>query len=256
MWADQYPYEASSTSLSAAVLPRTAQVGGREALLARLGDPSQRAALLPDVRENIRRRGGAASLVVAFYPPERSYEGLSLDAIAAKRGAPAEEAALDVITTRDASIVSFNMTMDDIDTLMTQPWMMTSSDGAIFFPGEGRPHPRGNGAFTRKLTAFVRDRQVMRLPQALQSMTRLPANVFGFTDRGRLEPGAMADVVVFDLQRLEDRATYLDPHQLAGGMSFVFVDGVAAIDGGEFTDALAGTVLRRGRGARTRGGTR
>jgi N-acyl-D-aspartate/D-glutamate deacylase len=202
------------------------------------------------VRENIRRRGGPGSLVVAFYPPERSYEGLSLEAIATRLGAPAEVAALDVIARREASIVSFNMAMDDIDTLMTQSWMMTSSDGAIFFPGEGRPHPRGNGAFPRKLTAFVRDRHVMRLPDALQSMTRLPANVFGLADRGRLEPGAVADVVVFDPQRLEDRATYLHPHQLAGGMSFVFVDGVASIDGGQFTDALAGTVLRRVAAAR------
>ncbi len=256
VWADQYPYEASSTSLAAAVLPRTAQVGGREAMLARLGDPAQRAALLPEVRENIRRRGGAASLVVAFYPPERTYEGLSLEAIAARLGASAEVAALDVIATRDASIVSFNMAMDDIDTLMTQPWMMTSSDGSIFFPGEGRPHPRGNGAFTRKLTAFVRDRHVLRLSDALQGMTRLPANVFGLVDRGRLEPGAMADVVVFDLQRLEDRATYLDPHQFAGGMSYVFVDGVAAIDAGTFTDALAGTLLRRGGAVRARDGAR
>lgn len=245
VFADQYPYEASSTGLGAAVVPRAAQVGGRDAMLARLADPAQRAALLPEVRENIRRRGGAASLVIAFYPPERSYEGLSLEAIAGARGVPAEVAALDVIAVREASIVSFNMSMEDIDGLMVEPWVMTCSDGAIAFPGEGRPHPRGNGAFTRKLTAFVRDRQVLRLPEALQSMTRLSANVFGMPDRGRLEPGAMADVVVFDPQRLEDRATYLDPHQLSGGMSHVLVNGVPAIDAGQFTDALAGTVLRR-----------
>lgn len=245
VFADQYPYEASSTGLGAAVVPRSAQVGGREALLARLADPAQRAALLPEVRENIRRRGGPASLVIAFYPPERSYEGLTLEAIAARRGVVAEVAALDLIAVREASIVSFNMAMEDVDALMGEPWVMTCSDGAIFFPGEGRPHPRGNGAFTRKLATFVRDRQVLRLPDALQSMTRLSANVFGLPDRGRLEPGAMADVVVFDLQRLEDRATYLDPHQLSGGMSYVTVDGMLVIDGGRFTDALAGTVLRR-----------
>jgi N-acyl-D-amino-acid deacylase len=246
VFADQYPYEASSTGLGAAVVPRSAQVGGRDAMLARLADPAQRAALLPEVRENIRRRGGAASLVVASYPPERSYEGLSLEAIAEKRGVAPEVAALDVIAVREASIVSFNMSMADIDALMAEPWVMTCSDGSISFPGEGRPHPRGHGAFTRKLTSFVRDRQVLRLPEALQSMTRLSANVFGLSDRGRLEPGAMADVVVFDLQRLEDRATYLEPHQLAGGMSHVLVNGVPAVEHGRFTDALAGTVLRRG----------
>ena len=137
------------------------------------------------------------------------------------------------------------MAMDDIDFLMTRPWTMTSSDGSLHFAGEGRPHPRGNGAFPRKLTAFVRDRHVLGLPAALQSMTRLPANVFGLPTRGRLAPGAHADVVVFDLERLEDRATYLDPHQRASGMSYVFVGGTAAIDDGRFTGALAGAVLRR-----------
>lgn len=245
VFADQYPYEASSTSLSAALVPRPAQAGGRDALAARLADPTQREALLPAVRENIRRRGGAASLVIAHYPPERAYEGQSLGEVAATRGQPPEQVALDLIAVRDVSIVSFNMSMDDIDALMVRPWTMTSSDGSIAFPGEGRPHPRGNGAFTRKLTNFVRDRQVMRLPEALQTMTRLPANVFGLSQHGRLEPDAIADVVVFAPGGLEDRATYMDPHQLASGMSYVFVGGTAAVDDGRFTDALAGTLLRR-----------
>jgi N-acyl-D-amino-acid deacylase len=245
VFADQYPYEASSTSLAAALLPRAAQAGGADALASRLADPAGRQALLPAVAENIRRRGGPASLVIAHYPPEPALEGQSLGDVAASRGAPPEVAALDLIAVRDVSIVSFNMSMDDIDALMTRPWTMTSSDGAIAFPGEGRPHPRGNGAFTRKLTTFVRDRQLLRLPEALQTMTRLPANVFGLTAHGRLEPGAIADVVVFALAQLEDRASYMDPHQIASGMSYVFVDGVAAIDEGRFTDALAGRVLRR-----------
>ncbi len=245
IYADQYPYEASSTSLAAAVVPRGVQAGGRAALLATLGDAAQRAALLPQVRENIRRRGGADSLVIAFHPPDRTYEGLSLAQIAERRGTDPATAALDLIVVRDPLIVSFNMAMDDIDALMVQPWMMTSSDGAIFLPGEGRPHPRGHGAFTRKLTTFVRERQLLSLPAAIAGMTRLPANVFGLTDRGRLEPGAMADLVVFAPEHLDDRATYTDPHQLAGGMSLVLVEGIPAIDEGTFTDRLAGRVLRR-----------
>lgn len=245
VFADQYPYEASSTSLAAALVPRSAQAGGTNALAAHIADPAARKALLPAVAENIRRRGGPASLVIAHYPPDRTLEGRSLADVAAARAVPPEEAALDLIAVRDVSIVSFNMSMDDIDALMTRPWTMTSSDGSIAFPGDGRPHPRGNGAFTRKLTTFVRERQLLRLPEALQTMTRLPANVFGLTQHGRLEPGAIADVVVFGLDRLEDRATYMDPHQLASGMSYVFVDGTAAIEDGRFTDALAGRVLPR-----------
>ena len=245
VWADQYPYEASGTSLFAALVPRTAQEGGRTALVTRLADPAVRAALLPEVRENIRRRGGAASLMVAFHPPDRSVEGLSLEAIARQRQTTAEDAALSLIARHDTATVSFNMSMDDIEFLMRQPWMMTCSDGAIYLPGEGKPHPRGHGAFTRKLTAFVRDRKTLTLEQALHGMTGLPAQVFSLAGRGVLREGAHADVVVFAPAALRDEATYQDPHRHASGMSYVFVNGVAAVDDGRPTLALAGVSLRR-----------
>jgi N-acyl-D-amino-acid deacylase len=245
VWADQYPYEASGTSLYAALVPRSAQVGGRKALAARLLDPAQRAQLRDGIRENIARRGGAASLVVSFHPPDRRVEGQSIEAIATARGTSAEEAALALIAAHDTSIVSFNMSMDDIEFLMRQPWMMTCSDGAIYRPGEGRPHPRGHGAFTRKLTTFVRERRTLTLEQALHGMTGLPAQVLSLHDRGVLREGAHADLVVFDLTALVDAATYQEPHRHASGMSHVFVNGIAAIEDGRPTGALAGAVLRR-----------
>jgi N-acyl-D-aspartate/D-glutamate deacylase len=137
------------------------------------------------------------------------------------------------------------MSMDDIEFLMRQPWMMTCSDGATYLPGEGKPHPRGHGAFTRKLTAFVRDRGTITLPQALHSMTGLPAQVCAITGRGRLVEGAHADVVVFDPAALRDQATYAEPHRHATGMDWVFVNGVPAIAEGRTTGALAGVSLRR-----------
>lgn len=245
VWADQYPYEASGTSLYAALVPRSAQVGGRNALAARLLDPAQRAQLRDGVRENIARRGGAASLVVSFHPPDRRVEGQSLEVIARGRGTTPEETALALIGAHDTSIVSFNMSQGDIEFLMRQPWMMTCSDGAIYRPGEGRPHPRGHGAFTRKLTTFVRDRRTLSLEQALHGMTGLPAQVLSLHDRGVLREGAHADLVVFDLAALVDAATYQEPHRHAAGMSHVFVNGVAAIEEGRTTGALAGRVLRR-----------
>ncbi len=245
VWADQYPYEASGTSLFAALIPRDAQAGGRAAFAERMADAGQRAALLPLVAENIRRRGGAASLMVAFHPPDRSIEGQSLAQIAGARGATAEEAALALVALHDTSTVSFNMSLDDIEFLMRQPWMMTCSDGAIYLPGEGKPHPRGHGAFTRKLTAFVRDRQTLSLGQALHSMTGLPAMVFSLADRGVIAEGAHADLVVFDPAALRDEATYQEPHRHASGMSFVFVNGTLAVDQGRPTRALAGRSLRR-----------
>lgn len=245
MWADQYPYEASSTSLAAAVLPRAAQEGGRAALERRLADAAARMALLPQVRENIRRRGGPASLLIAFYPPERTLEGQSLEQIAAARRVAPEDAALALISQRDPSIVSFNMAMADVEYLMRQPWTMTCSDGGIFFPGEGKPHPRGHGAFTRKLTAFVQQRRTLTLEQALRSMTGLTAEVLSLAGRGVLEEGAHADVVLFDPAALRDTATYEEPHRHASGMSYVFVNGQLAVDEGRPTHAVAGMLLRR-----------
>jgi N-acyl-D-amino-acid deacylase len=245
VWADQYPYEASGTSLFAALVPRAAQAGGRKALAERLADPQQRAALLPQVADNIRRRGGAALLMVAFHPPDRSIEGQSLEQIAKARGVPPEEAALALVALHDTSTVSFNMSMADIEYLMRQPWMMTCSDGATYMAGEGKPHPRGHGAFTRKLTAFVRDRKTLSLGQALHSMTGLPARVFSLAGRGVIAEGAHADLVVFDPAALRDEATYQEPHRHASGMHCVLVNGTFAIDEGRPTQALAGVSLRR-----------
>lgn len=245
VWADQYPYEASSTSLFAALIPSEAQLGGRKALMARVADPAQRAALLPQVRDNIRRRGGAPSLMIAFHPPDRSIEGQSLEQIAKARGVTPEEAALALIGLHDTSTVSFNMSMDDIEFLMRQPWMMTCSDGATYLPGEGKPHPRGHGAFTRKLTTFVRERRTVTFAQAIHSMTGLPADVCTITGRGVIAEGAHADIAIFDPAALRDEATYQEPHKHASGMSWVLVNGTVAIDAGKPTHALAGVSLRR-----------
>ncbi|MPZ21736.1 MAG: amidohydrolase family protein [Luteitalea sp.] len=244
LFADQYPYEASSTSLMGALVPRWAQAGGREALLNRLRAPDTRARLLVEVRENIQRRGGPSSLVIAAFAPDHGLEGQTLEEIAREQKASAEETALNLVEQGNASVVSFNMSMDDIDQIMRQPWTMTSSDGGLTLPGVGKPHPRNNGAFPRKLALFVREKKTVTLEAALRSMTALPAEVFGLSDRGVLRKGAAADVLVFDPTAVRDRATYEDPHQLADGMSAVIVNGVVALERGEVTGAVAGKVLR------------
>jgi N-acyl-D-amino-acid deacylase len=243
VFADQYPYEASSTSLVAALLP--GQEGGREALMTRLADPPARRTLAAGVRENFRRRGGPASLVIAFYSPDRTLEGKSIADIAAARGTAPEEAVLDLIARGDASIVSFNMSEADITHIMRQPYTMTSSDGDLVPMGAGRPHPRNNGAFARKLAVYVRERGVVSLESAVRAATSLSATVFGLGDRGVIRPGAWADLAIFDLQEVRDRATYLEPHQLATGMAFVLVNGQIAVEDGKLTGAMAGRVIRK-----------
>jgi N-acyl-D-aspartate/D-glutamate deacylase len=162
--ADQYPYEASSTSLGAAVLPGPS---GPEAIRPRLAEPPSADQLLKEVTENIRRRGGPASIVIASGRGASGLAGQSLQQIADARGVEPARAAVDILLGGGASIVSFNMSEDDIRLFMRQPWTMTSSDGELSLPGLARPHPRGHGAFARKLAVYVRERGVQTLEDAV-----------------------------------------------------------------------------------------
>jgi N-acyl-D-amino-acid deacylase len=151
-----------------------------------------------------------------------------------------------MISSGDASIVSFNMSEADIRHIMSRPYTMASSDGGLVTAGAGQPHPRNNGAFARRLALYVRERGVVGLEFAIRSMTSLPATVFGMTNRGAIREGAIADIAIFNLDDIRDRATYADPHQVAEGMAWVLVNGVPVVANGMFTDALPGKVLRRG----------
>jgi N-acyl-D-amino-acid deacylase len=247
VFADQYPYEASSTSLRAALLPGGAELPPSDAKGASLtaADKARRESLEATVKENIRRRGGAAAILIASFGPDRTVEGKTLAQIAAVRGAREETVAIDLMMAANTAIVSFNMSESDIRHIMTRPYTMASSDGDLVLPGTSHPHPRNNGAFARRLALYVRDRGVIGVEFAIRSMTSLPATVFGIKDRGVIREGAIADIAVFDLDKLRDRATYQDPHQMADGMDWVLVNGVPVIAEREFTDALPGKVLRR-----------
>jgi N-acyl-D-amino-acid deacylase len=227
VFADQYPYEASFTSLRAALVP-----GGVE--------PSEAV-----VRENLKRRGGPDAVVVAFHKADPALEGRSLRQIAQARGVTPEAAAIEILAKGGASIVSFNMSEADIRQIMTRPYTMASSDGGLVLPMEGKPHPRDYGAFARRLAVYVRERQVVGLESAIRSMTSLPATVFGMSGRGVIREGAVADIVIFDPGKVKDVATYSDSQRLAEGMSYVIVNGVVVMNEGSFTEALPGRVLRK-----------
>ena len=242
VWADQYPYEASGTSITGALVPRWAQVGG-EAALRKRATGSERGRLREEVRGNIARRGGAASLQIARFVPDPSIEGKTIADLAKSSGESPEEVALDLLARGGAGLVSFNMSERDIEQIMRQPYTMTSTDGDLVPMGEGKPHPRAYGAFARKLRLYVRERGVIDLAFAIRSMTHLPAMVFGLEDRGQLRIGAWADILVFDPARVADRATYADPHHLSEGIDTIVVNGVLTRDEGTFTRALPGKVV-------------
>jgi N-acyl-D-amino-acid deacylase len=247
VFADQYPYEASSTGLTAALVPAWAQEGGAGALKARLANPEQRARIRTEILENLERRAGAANIQIRSHAANRSLEGKRLDAVASARVIAPVDAAIEIILAGGASIVSFNMQEADIRAFMVQPWTMTCSDGELVAPGESVPHPRSYGPYPRKLRRYVVEQKVLTLEQAIHSMTGLPAAVFRVRDRGAIRVGAFADVVVFDFAAVRDRATYEQPHQLSEGMRYVFVNGRAALSDGRATETRGGIVLTRQR---------
>ena len=238
--ADQYPWTASGTGLSAALMPRWAQAGGRDSLRLRAADPALRARMLADMRENLRRRGGDSTLLLIDGNKDATpYIGKTLKQVAADAGQPAVETALDLVLRGiDMGVASFNMTEADIETFMRDPYVMTSSDGS-----DG--HPRLFATYPRKIRRYVLDKPVISMERFVASASGQVAATYGLTDRGVLRAGAYADVLVFDPAQIREGATYTEPRKLATGMRWVFVNGVAAVADGAATNALAGKTLRK-----------
>jgi N-acyl-D-aspartate/D-glutamate deacylase len=187
--------------------------------------------------------GGAETLMISRYAADPSIEGERLSDLAARAGVSPEEHALQLLEKGDASLVSFNMSEEDIERIMRQPWTMTCTDGDLVRFGLGKPHPRAYGAFPRKLKRYVRERGAIGLADAIRTMTLLPATVFGLKDRGQIRTGAIADLLIFDLAQVNDAATYQEPHRRAEGMTDVLVNGRWARRDGQFTTTLAGRVV-------------
>ncbi|HEY0013163.1 MAG TPA: amidohydrolase family protein [Allosphingosinicella sp.] len=230
--ADQYPWSASGTSLAAALVPRWAQDGGRPALLRRFDDPALAERLRTDMADNLRRRGGPASLLIT----EGAHRGQRLAAVAQARGLDPLAAAIAIIRVQDPSVASFNQTEEDIAAFMRRPWVMTGSDASA-------GHPRAYGSFARKYSEYVLRRRVLTLGQFIERSTALAADTFGLPGRGRLRAGAVADLVVFDPRTFAARATYEEPTLLASGVRNVLVNGVLAVENGALTGAAAGRAL-------------
>lgn len=246
VFADQYPYTASSTGLSAALVPRWAQVGGNDSLKARIDDPAVRPRLRAEMVENLDRRGGADRIQFASYRPDRSIEGKTLEEVAVERDLDPIDLAVELIREGGPGIVSFNMHDEDVAELMRQPWTMTASDGTLVRMNEGVPHPRAYGTFPRKIRKYVVEDGVVDLAAAVRSMTSLPSTVYRLADRGSIQVGKVADLVVFDQDALRDNSNFQDPHQLASGMVHVLVNGQFAVEDGDFREsALHGRVLTR-----------
>ncbi len=248
VFADQYPYEASGTSIVGALVPRWALAGETmpgmpSPLENRLDNPQERARLRAEMLVALERRGGADTLLLSRHRADTSLEGRYLSDLAEEWGLEPIDAALRLLDAGGAGLVSFNMSEEDIAHIMSREWTMGSSDGGLVPAGEGRPHPRYYGAFPRRIARYVRDRGVLTLAEAVRGMTSLPATVFRMHDRGQVAPGRIADLLVVDVDRFRDVATYENPHALAEGIVHALVAGVFAIEDGEATGAFAGQLL-------------
>ncbi len=241
--ADQYPYVASSTSLDATVIPTWARAGGRKELIRRLDDPEIGQRVRVAIAENLSRKENGSVLMIARYAKKPGWVGKSVAQIAEQEGVSTVEIAVRVARGGGAAIVNFSMSEDDVRHIMRVPWVATASDGRAYLPGADRPHPRSYGTFARKLGHYALREKVLTLAAAVRSMTSLPAQILGMTDRGTLKVGMVADVAVFDPKRIRDAATFEDPHQYAEGFRYVFVNGEAAVYRGKPTGALAGRAL-------------
>ncbi len=235
--ACQYPYTASGTSLQASLIPRWAEVGGRAELLKRIDDPQIRPRLLAEMEENLKRRGGADSLLVTD-ARDGQLVGKKLSEIANARNKSPAETALELIKSGNIGVASFNMNEKDIERFMKQSFMMTCSDGST-------GHPRKYGTFPRKLREYVYNRKLIGLTFAVRNSSALTAETFRIPERGLIREGYFADVIVFDEKTVADRATYEQPELFSVGMKFVIVNGKIAVDNGAYTGALAGRALRK-----------
>ncbi len=255
---DMYTYPAGSTGLDAA-MPPWVQAGGNAAWFARLRDPAVRARVLKEMRsdttgwENLMRMAGGAEqvlIVVLRNPALKPLIGKTLAEIANERGVLPEIAAMDLVAEDESRVgaIYFLMSEDEVRRKVALPYMSFGSDGsAVSAEGvflKSNLHPRGYGNFARVLARYVRDEKLVTLEDAVRRMTAHPAAVLGLKDRGRLEAGAFADIVVFDPATVQDHATYVEPHQYATGVSHVVVNGTIALADGEPTDARPGRFVR------------
>lgn len=236
--ADQYPWRASGTRISNALVPRWALDGGMEGLRARLADPAVAPRLRTEMRENLARRGGAESLLLTRgWDGAAKWDGMTLAEVAAATGVDPVEAAVAILRSADARVASFNMSPDDIAAFAQRPWVMTGSDGSTGHPRKYATYPK---AWQDLVVAGKMDRAAF-----FRRSSGLVADTLGLEGRGYLRAGGFADVAVIDPQGFKPLATYAEPEQLSRGVRAVFVNGVAAIEEGEATGALPGRALLR-----------
>lgn len=245
---DQYPWTAGSTMLTA-LLPPWAREGETTEMLERLQDPDARERIRRDIEtggtgdwENLAKAAGTWENILITDTGSGQAEGETIAAVAEAREAEPVEALCTLLVEEelDVTMADFVMDDEDIERFLADPRGTICTDG-IF---GGKPHPRAVGTYPRLLERYVRERETIPLELAVYKAAGHPADVLGLLDRGRVREGYVADLVVFDPERVRANATYDDPMQLSAGIEHVLVDGEFVVEDGESTSARPGSVLR------------
>jgi len=247
---DQYPYDHSSTNLGI-TLPNWALADGQAKIKERLADQPTRDKIAKEMAASLKALGHKdySYATVASCASDHSIEGKNISEINRLRGRKKKvkdeiQTILDLEAQGGAQMVYHSMGDKDVDRIMRYTNTGIASDGGIREFGVGVPHPRSYGTNARVLAEYVRKRNILTLEDAVRKMTSLPARTFGFRDRGQVREGYWADLVLFDPARVEDKATYTQPHQFSQGFDLVLVNGQPVVEEGKLTGARPGKIVR------------
>lgn len=279
MWADQYPYNTTGTDGNTELIPgwaierdrwRSSLTGSaddnsgpettfKDALTKVLEDDEQRAKLFQDVKRELERRGGPENIIVFDYPDE-SFIGKSILALSQELDISLVEVAVKLQREGypdrpgGARLRGFSLSEMDIEILAQAPWLITTTDAGISPPENPPVHARYYGTYPRKIAHYAKKTGVISVEHAIRSSTSLPAQFMGFKDRGMIKEGYAADIVIFDLEEIEDKATFVNPHQYPAGIEQVLIGGEFMVKDGELTENLPGRVIKNTESFRYLGG--
>jgi len=248
---DQYPYEMSSTGLSM-VLPLWVMDGGGEKALARIANPDTRTRIIEELKDEPYAQGNRIIISGVNSEKNKKYLGRKVDCIAREEKKDVREFILDLLLEEKGSVGAIYLSMceEDLRKVMLDPYTAVCTDAdarAVEGPlHRDNPHPRAYGSFPRVIGHYSRDEKLLTLPEAIHKMTGLPAKMLGLEDRGKITPGMIADLTIFDYNKIADRSTVKNPHQYPSGIEYVIVNGEIALEKGEILPIRAGRILRHG----------
>ena len=247
---DQYPYSASSTNLGIR-LPDWVQAGGSDSLKKRINDPVMHKQIIDEMLEMQKKYKykNYSYAYVANHGADTTLNGKNISEINKLKGRKGKmkyeaETILDMMLAGGAQMVYHSMNEDDVRYFIKYPFNMIGADGGVVVFGKGMPHPRAYGTNARVLAKYVRDEKLVSLEEMIRRMTSLAAQKFQLKDRGLIKEGMAADIVIFDLNEVADKATFEQPHQFSAGFHYVLVNGQLAIDDGKHTGIKSGTTLK------------